>query len=77
MKHHRYSLEPKVHFSPDEKQVIFRANFEGTTNVYAVEIEKAINNLYCTVAGISWARVNKIEMDNKRYFYLLPNNTPN
>ncbi|MBK6479416.1 MAG: hypothetical protein IPF93_14355 [Saprospiraceae bacterium] len=40
MKHHRYSLEPKVHFSPDEKQVIFRANFEGTTNVYAVEIEK-------------------------------------
>jgi oligogalacturonide lyase len=43
MKHHRYSLEPKVHFSPDEKQVIFRANFEGTP-MYAVEIEKAINN---------------------------------
>ena len=41
MKHHRYSLEPKVHFSPAEKQVIFRANFEGTTNVYAVEIEKS------------------------------------
>ncbi len=41
MKHHRYSLEPKVHLSPDEKQVIFRANFEGTTNVYAVEIEKS------------------------------------
>jgi oligogalacturonide lyase len=39
MKHHKYSLEPNVHFSPDEKWVIFRANFEGETNVYAVEIK--------------------------------------
>ena len=29
MKHHAYKLEPNVHFSPDEKWVIFRANFEG------------------------------------------------
>lgn len=41
MKNHKYSLEPNVHFSPDEKWVIFRANFEGETNVYAVEVEKS------------------------------------
>jgi len=41
MKNHKYSLEPNVHFSPDEKWVIFRANFEGDTNVYAVEIKKS------------------------------------
>ncbi len=39
MKHHNYKLEPNVHFSPDEKWIIFRANFEGSTQVYAVEIE--------------------------------------
>lgn len=38
MKHHNYQLEPNVHFSPDMKWIIFRANFEGHTNVYAVEI---------------------------------------
>ncbi|WP_431198349.1 hypothetical protein ACRQ5D_26165 [Mucilaginibacter sp. P25] len=40
MKHHNYHLEPNVHFSPDEKWVIFRANFEGHEGVYAVEIAK-------------------------------------
>ena len=40
MKNHKYSLEPNVHFSPDEKWIIFRANFEGNTDVYAVEIKK-------------------------------------
>lgn len=38
MKHHQYRLEPNVHFSPDGKWVIFRANFEGIENVYAVEL---------------------------------------
>ncbi|MES2645867.1 MAG: oligogalacturonate lyase family protein [Bacteroidota bacterium] len=38
MKNHNYKLEPNVHFSPDGKWVIFRANFEGHTDVYAVEI---------------------------------------
>jgi len=38
MKHHNYRLEPNVHFSPDGKWIIFRANFEGVENVYAVEI---------------------------------------
>jgi oligogalacturonide lyase len=37
MKHHNYRLEPNVHFSPDGKWIIFRANFEGIENVYAVE----------------------------------------
>lgn len=38
MKYHRYKLEPNVHFSPDMKWIIFRANFEGFESVYAVEI---------------------------------------
>lgn len=38
MKNHNYSLEPNVHVSPDQKWVIFRANFEGYDNVYAVEL---------------------------------------
>ncbi|MEO8172088.1 MAG: oligogalacturonate lyase family protein [Sediminibacterium sp.] len=41
MKHHDYKLEPNVHFSPDGKWIIFRANFEGTENIYAVEIKKS------------------------------------
>jgi oligogalacturonide lyase len=40
MKHHQYKLEPNVHFSPDGKWIIFRANFEGDAGVYAVEIAK-------------------------------------
>ncbi len=38
MKAHNYKLEPNVHFSPDNKWIIFRANFEGVENVYAVEV---------------------------------------
>lgn len=41
MKYHEYKLEPNVHFSPDGKWIIFRANFEGIENVYAVEIKKS------------------------------------
>ncbi len=40
MEHHEYDLEPNVHFSPDGKWIIFRANFEGYSQVYAVEVEK-------------------------------------
>jgi oligogalacturonide lyase len=43
MKNHNYKLEPNVHFSPDGKWIIFRANFEGHTDVYAVEIKNASN----------------------------------
>ncbi len=41
MKQHNYKLEPNVHFSPDGKWIIFRANFEGGSDVYAVETKKA------------------------------------
>ena len=41
MKYHKYKLEPNVHFSPDAKWVIFRANFEGVEGVYAVETKKS------------------------------------
>ncbi|WP_207427017.1 oligogalacturonate lyase family protein [Pedobacter sp. SYSU D00535] len=41
MKAHGFKLEPNVHFSPDDKWVIFRANFEGKSQVYAVEIAKS------------------------------------
>ncbi len=40
MKHDNYRLEPNVHFSPDGKWIIFRANFEGFESVYAVKIKK-------------------------------------
>ncbi|MFV8465780.1 hypothetical protein [Flavobacterium sp. LB1P62] len=40
MKNHNYKLEPNVHFSPDGKLIIFRANFEGNYQVYALAIDK-------------------------------------
>lgn len=40
MKNHNYKLEPNVHFSPDGKWIIFRANFEGNSQIYAVAINK-------------------------------------
>ncbi|MBF9141136.1 oligogalacturonate lyase family protein [Hymenobacter properus] len=40
MKAHGYKLEPNVHFTPDGKWIVFRANFEGSEQVYAVEVEK-------------------------------------
>ncbi len=42
MKHHHYKLEPNVHFSPDGQWIIFRANFEGEANVYAVEVKRNV-----------------------------------
>ncbi len=41
MQHHDYQLEPNVHFSPDGEWIIFRANFEGDTQIYAVAVEKS------------------------------------
>lgn len=40
MKYNDYDLEPNVHFSPDGNWIIFRANFEGHSDIYAVEIKK-------------------------------------
>ncbi|MDX9882650.1 MAG: oligogalacturonate lyase family protein [Prolixibacteraceae bacterium] len=36
----RFLSEPNVHFSPDGKWVIFRANFDGYSDIYAVETAK-------------------------------------
>lgn len=41
MQYQKYrALEPNVHFSPDGKWVIFRANFTGEEEVYAVRVDK-------------------------------------
>ncbi|APZ46067.1 hypothetical protein BW723_07045 [Polaribacter reichenbachii] len=40
MKNHNYDLEPNIHFTPDGKQLIFRANFEGSTQIYRVNLQK-------------------------------------
>lgn len=40
MQHHDYDLEPNVHFSPDGKWIIFRANFEGNSQIYGVKINR-------------------------------------
>jgi oligogalacturonide lyase len=41
MSKHDYDLEPNVQFTPDGKWIVFRANFDGSTQVYAVEVAKA------------------------------------
>lgn len=41
MKDHKYTLEPNVRFTPDNRWVIFRSNMHGPTHVYAVEVKKA------------------------------------
>ena len=38
MNKHDYSLEPNVNFSPDGKWIVFRGNFDGVPQVYAVEV---------------------------------------
>ncbi len=40
MAKHDYRLEPNVNFSPDRKWIIFRANFDGSSQVYAVEVRR-------------------------------------
>jgi oligogalacturonide lyase len=41
MRYQKYrGLEPNVHFSPDGKWVIFRGNFEGHNDIYAVRLKK-------------------------------------
>jgi oligogalacturonide lyase len=40
MSKHDYALEPNVNFSPDGKWIIFRGNFDGVPQVYAVEVAR-------------------------------------
>jgi len=41
MSKHDYQLEPNVNFTPDGKWIVFRGNFDGSPQVYAVEVAKA------------------------------------
>jgi oligogalacturonide lyase len=41
MAKHKYTLEPNVSFTPDQKWVVFRSNMFGDTYAFAVEVEKA------------------------------------
>ena len=41
MAKHDYDLEPNAQFTPDGKQIVFRANFDGPAQVYAVQVAKA------------------------------------
>jgi oligogalacturonide lyase len=40
MSKHDYLLEPNVNFTPDGKWIVFRGNFDGSAQVYAVEVAK-------------------------------------
>jgi oligogalacturonide lyase len=40
MAKHDYTLEPNVNFTPDGKWLVFRGNFDGSAQVYAVEVAK-------------------------------------
>jgi len=40
MSKHDYALEPNVNFTPDGKWIVFRGNFDGSSQVYAVEVAK-------------------------------------
>ena len=42
MSKHQYHLEPNVTFTPDQKWVVFRSNMFGPTQVFAVEVAKAV-----------------------------------
>jgi oligogalacturonide lyase len=41
MSKHEYQLEPNVNFTPDGKWIVFRGNFDGSPQLYAVEVAKA------------------------------------
>jgi oligogalacturonide lyase len=41
MANHDYLLEPNVNFTPNGKWIVFRGNFDGMPQVYAVEVKKA------------------------------------
>ena len=38
MAKHDYLLEPNVNFTPDGRWIVFRGNFDGSAQVYAVEV---------------------------------------
>jgi len=40
MAKHDYDLEPNMQFTPDGKWIVFRANFDGSPQVYAVAVAR-------------------------------------
>jgi oligogalacturonide lyase len=40
MSRHDYALEPNVNFTPDGKWIVFRGNFDGSAQVYAVKVTR-------------------------------------
>ena len=40
MARHDYALEPNVNFTPDGQWIVFRGNFDGSAQVYAVEVAR-------------------------------------
>jgi oligogalacturonide lyase len=44
MAKHDYNLEPNVNFTPDGRWIVFRGNFDGSAQVYAVEVARERTN---------------------------------
>jgi polygalacturonase/Tol biopolymer transport system component len=63
MKGQYYKLEPNVHFSPDGKWVIFRANFEGHEDIYAASIRAA-------TAGFEWPAITATAKPWTRWWWM-------
>jgi oligogalacturonide lyase len=59
MSKHDYDLEPNVQFTPDSKWIVFRANFEGKAQVYAVEVAKAAGAKTLTAESAKTAEERK------------------
>jgi oligogalacturonide lyase len=38
---HNYQLEPNIHFTPDNRWLVFRSNLHGPMHIYAVELAKS------------------------------------
>ena len=51
MRKHDYALEPNVNFTPDAKWIVFRGNFDGSSQVYAVEVAKGGNSAFIPPGG--------------------------
>jgi len=65
MQHQYYKLEPNVHFSPDGKWVIFRANFEGKEEIYAVDISSGKEE-----AGTGWPAITQTAKPWTRWWWM-------
>jgi len=65
MQHQYYKLEPNVHFSPDGKWVIFRANFEGKEEIYAVNVSSGASD-----ADAGWPAMTQTARPWTRWWWM-------